>query len=470
MRILLISPKKDFPDVGRGWLRVPQLILPILAALTPSEHDVLTIDEEDEPVPLDEHWDVVGISVMTPTAARAYELASVMKRNGAKVVLGGVHASVLPHEAAQFADAVVVGEAEGVWQELLDDARRNRLKKLYHHWQPDLSESPLPARKKRRSLFRPAPYVMSIMASRGCPFDCEFCCSNKIYGHKQRHVPIEHIVEDIERNGAKRIAFLDNNIGGGRSYALRLFTALKPLNVSWSSMSTPGFILDDELFDAALRSGLKGLFVGVESVEPEARKKMPKALLPTQLYEKAIQRCRSAGIVFHASLVFGFDEETPAVFERTLEFLLRNSVPTISPCILTPYPGTRLYDRLTREGRILHTNWSYYEQTSVCYQPKNMGPEELAEKYLDFRDKFFSYSSIMQRAYAQLSVAPAMYLGINLAYRRRTRLLREYFRNYFDWLRQQKGVQTSQGIQALSSVSADTGPAPPLAPGTASPG
>ena len=458
MRILLISPKKDFPDVGRGWLRVPQLILPVLKALTPSEHEVLTVDEEYEPVPLDEHWDVVGITVMTPTAARAYELASLMQRNGSKVILGGVHASVLPHEAAQFADSVVVGEAEGVWQELLDDARRNRLKRFYSNWQPDLSESPLPARKKRRSLFGSAPFVMSIMASRGCPFDCEFCCSNKLYGHKQRHVPIEHIVEDIERNGAKRIAFLDNNIGGVRSYALRLFAALEPLNVTWSAMSTPGFILDNELFDAALRSGLKGLYVGVESVESEARKKMPKALLSIQLYEKAIQRCRSAGIVFHASLVFGLDEETPHVFERTLEFLLRNSVPTISPCILTPYPGTRLFERLMGERRILHTNWSYYEQTSVCYQPKNMEPEELAEKYLDFRDKFFSCSSMMHRAYAQLSVAPAIYLGINLAYRKRTKLLKQYFRNYFEWLRQQDGVPKIQGIQA-SPVRTATGQA-----------
>ena len=156
------------------------------------------------------------------------------------------------------------------------------------------------------------------------------------------------------------------------------------------------------------------------------------------LYEEAIKRCRSAGVIFHASLIFGLDEDTPHVFERTLEFLLRHSVPSISPCILTPYPGTPLFKRLMRERRILHTNWSYYDHTTVCYQPKHMDPEELAEKYLEFRNRFFSHSSFIQRAYAQLRVAPFVYFGANLVYRKTTRLMKEHFRNYFNWLRQHK--------------------------------
>ncbi|NIN01147.1 MAG: DUF4070 domain-containing protein, partial [candidate division Zixibacteria bacterium] len=153
-----------------------------------------------------------------------------------------------------------------------------------------------------------------------------------------------------------------------------------------------------------------------------------------------IKRCRSAGVIFHASFIFGLDEDTACVFDRTLEFLLRNSVPSISPCILTPYPGTALFDRLMREGRILHTNWSYYDHTTVCYQPKNMDPEELAEKYLDFRNRFFSYSSIIRRGYAQLRVAPLTYLGMNLAIQRTTKLMEEHFRNYSKWLRSQRNV------------------------------
>jgi radical SAM superfamily enzyme YgiQ (UPF0313 family) len=219
---------------------------------------------------------------------------------------------------------------------------------------------------------------------------------------------------------------------------MQLIAALKPLKVSWYAQASARFILDDELFDAAVSSGLEALFVGVESVDPEARKKMRKSLASIHLYEKAIERCRSAGVIFHASLIFGLDEDTPHVFERTLEFLLRHSVPSISPCVLTPYPGTPLFERLMRERRILHTNWSYYDHTTVCYQPKHMDPEELAEKYLEFRNRFFSYSSFIKRGYAQLRVSPFIYFGSNLVYRKTTRLMKEHFRNYFNWLRQYK--------------------------------
>jgi radical SAM superfamily enzyme YgiQ (UPF0313 family) len=451
MRVLLVSPKSNFPDVTAGWFRIPQLTLAILAALTPPEHEVSMIQEEFERLPVDEQWDVVGITAMTASAPRAYELASLFKNNGAKVILGGIHPSVLPDEAAQFADAVVVGEAEGVWQQVLYDMRRNQLKKIYNNSQPDISDSPLPVRRRSRSLIRrpwDVMHVMPIMYSRGCPYDCEFCCVHHVYGRRRRYVPIDHIVEDIRRTGTKRLIFLDDNIGAVRSFAMRLFAALQPLKVSWGGQATARFILDDELFKAAVRSGLEALFVGVESVEPEALKKMRKSLASIEMYEKAIQHCRSAGVFFHASLIFGLDEQTPDVFERTLEFLLRNSVPSISPNILTPYPGTRLFERLMRERRILHTNWSYYDHTTVCYQPKDMDPEELAEKYLDFRNKFFSYSSVMQRGYAQLRVAPLIYLSVNLAYRAATKRLKEHFSNYFNWLHQQAAVSPLDGIIA----------------------
>ncbi len=391
-------------------------------------------EEEDGSLPLDEDWDVVGITAMTSTAPRAYKLASHFKRNGTKVILGGIHPSVMPQEAVQYADAVVIGEAEGLWKEVLHDAERNCLKRLYRNWQPDISESPLPLRKKRRSLLGFPPYVMPVMFSRGCPNDCEFCCVHRVYGRKQRFLPVEQIIRDIEKCGTKRVMFLDDNIAGRRSYALKLFEALRPLKIGWLGQASVRMILDDEVFDAALKSGLKGLFLGMESVEPAALKKMRKSLSSIDLYEEAIRRCRRAGVAFHASLIFGLDEQTPQVFEHTLDFLMRNKVPSISANILTPYPGTYLFDRLLREGRILHTNWSYYDHTTVCYQPKNMEPEELAEKYLDFRRRFFSYSSILRRAWSQLRVAPLVYLGMNLAYRKTTRLLEAHYREYFNWL------------------------------------
>jgi radical SAM superfamily enzyme YgiQ (UPF0313 family) len=396
------------------------------------------VEEEFEGLPLNDHWDVVGITAMTANAPRAYELASLYRQYGARVILGGIHPSVLPEEATQFADAVVVGEAEGVWEQVLNDVQLNRLRKSYHNSQPDLSDSPLPVRPKRRSVFELPSLIMPIMASRGCPYDCEFCCVHKVYGRDQRHIPIKNIVEDIRRTGSRHIMFLDDNVGGDRSFMVQLIAAIKPLKVHWYGQVSARFILDKELFDAAVRSGLEAVFVGIESIELEANKRMHKSLSSIALYEKAIERCRSAGVILHASLVFGLDEETSDVFERTLEFLVRNSVPSISPCILTPYPGTPLFERLMGERRILHTNWSYYDHTTVCYQPKNMEPEELAEKYLDFRKRFFSYASIIKRGYAQWRVAPLIYFGSNLGYRKTTEYMKEHFKNYFQWLRQQK--------------------------------
>jgi len=445
MKILLVSPSSSFPDVTPGWLRISQLALPLLAALTPPRHEVRMVEDEHEKLPLDEHWDLAGITAMTATATRAYEIAAGLRTRGTKVVLGGIHPSVLPGEAIRFADAVVIGEAEGAWPRVLHDAEHGRLERFYHNPQPDISASPLPARRPRRTLFGLPPCVMPIQATRGCPHDCEFCCVHRVYGRGERHLPIEHIVADIRRHSPKRVMFLDDNVGARRSYALRLFAALKPLRTRWSGQATVGFILDDELFRAAVDSGCEGLFVGIESVEPAARKSIHKCAPPISACEQAIRRCSAAGVLFHASLIFGLDEQTPAAFEHTLEFLLRNSVPSTSSNILTPYPGTRLFERYMREGRILHTRWAYYDHMTVCYEPKGMEPAELSEKYLDFLRRFFSWGSILKRSWAQWRVAPLVYLGMNLAFRGRARVRRKRFREYFRWLGERRAKPTWDG-------------------------
>ena len=442
MRILLVSPRSLVSEATSGWLRIPQLSLPILKALTPPEHEVMAAEEEFAPLPDGDRWDVVGLTAMTSNVHRAYQLASRFRQQGAKVILGGIHPSILPEEAAEHADAVVIGEAEGVWPRILDDAGHNRLERFYHNPQPDISRSPLPLRQRRRRLLGLPPYVMPIMATRGCPYDCEFCCVRRLYGPGSRHTPVEHVIEDIVRNDPKLIMFLDDNIGALRPYAMQLFEALRPLRKRWCGQASLRFILDDDLFRAAVRSGLGALFVGVETIEPDASRTMRKSPGSIELYDKATARCRAAGVVFHASLIFGLDEQTPRVFEHTLEFLSRNAVPSISPNILTPYPGTRLFDRLQREGRILHTNWTYYDHTNVCYQPKNMSPEELAEKYINFRRKFLSWSSIARRLPAQWRVMPLLYLGMNIALRRATKHQARRFREYFAWLRKDKSMPT----------------------------
>jgi radical SAM superfamily enzyme YgiQ (UPF0313 family) len=442
MRILLVSPRSLASEETSKWLRIPQLSLPILAALTPAGHDVVMVEEEVDPLPAAEAWDVVGVTAMTANVHRAYQLASRFRRQGARVILGGIHPSVMPEEAAEHADAVVIGEAEGIWPQVLDDIQHNRLQRFYRNAQPDLANSPLPARVKPRRLLGLPPYLMPIMATRGCPYQCEFCSVHRVYGLGQRHLPIDHVVADIVRNDPRLIMFLDDNIGALRPYAMQLFEALRPLRKKWCGQATVRFILDEELFRAAVRSGLRALFVGVETVEPDACAALRKSPGGIALYDQAIARCRSAGVMFHASLIFGLDEQTPRVFEHTLEFLLRNSVPSISPNILTPYPGTPLFERLTREGRILHTNWTYYDHTNVCYQPRNMSPEELAEKYIDFRRRFLSWSSIAQRLPAQWNVLPWAYLGMNLALRQATGRQEQRFQEYFTWLHNGRATPT----------------------------
>ncbi len=454
MRILLVSPKKtELDESVPGWLRMPQLSLSIIAALTPRGHEVVIAEEEDGPLPVEDQWDVVGITSMTATAPRAYELSLLFRNRGARVVLGGIHPSVLPEEAAQYADAVVVGEAEGLWPQVLFDIKHNRLKKVYRNWQPDISDSPLPVRKKKRSILGFPPVVMPIMFSRGCPNDCEFCCVHRVYGRRQRFIPIESIVKDIAQSGSTKLLFLDDNIGGVRPYALKLFKALEPLRVIWGGQASARLILDDELFRAAVRSGCRALFIGVETIELAARRKLRKSLSTISLYEEAIKRCRESGVLFHGSFIFGLDEESPDVFERTLDFLLRNNVPSIASNILTPYPGTYLFDRLMREGRILHTNWSYYDHGTVSFEPKNMHPEELSEKYLDFTERFYSLSSIRRRAWAQLRVKPLMFLGMNIAFRRVIRVNREHARKYFKWLREEAGRLSTPVVEPPEAMS-----------------
>lgn len=436
MRILIIAPKSNFPDDTPAWLRIPQLSLSILAALTPKQHETVCIEENADEIPMDEHWDIVGMSAMTATISRAYELAAIFRKKGSVVVIGGIHASILPDEAAQHADVVVVGEAEGIWPAVVGDIERKQHKKIYHNLRPEIVEYPMPIRKKRLSFLGIPPYIMPIMSSRGCPHDCEFCSVHGVYGRKQRFVPVEAIVRDIKESGSKLVMFLDDNLGANRAYAMKLFEAMRPLKVRWLTQTSVRFILDDELFSAALKAGCEGLFIGVESVEAHAMKKIRKSLSDIALYEKAIKKCRDAGVIFHASLIFGLDEQGPEVFDNTLNFLLDNAVPSINPNILTPYPGTVLHEKLKKEDRILHFNWAYYDHTTVSFRPKNMSPQELSERFLNFRDRFYSYSSILRRGIHQLGVHPLMYLGMNLAYRRSTRNEKMHANNYFQWLDQ----------------------------------
>ena len=397
-------------------LRIPQIALNIVASLTPPHYGIRIVEEELERVDADEECDIVGISAMTPNAPRAYRIADEFRKRGRTVVLGGIHPTILPEEAAAHADAVVVGEAEDTWGSLLSDFEGGTLKRFYRSQRPDLAPYPLPRRElsaRSGGIFK----VMPIVTTRGCPYDCDFCCVPQFFGRKLRSLPVEKVVRDIQASKGNVFLFLDDNIIGKPTYSKELFKALEPLKIRWVGQASISFVNDSELMRLAAKSGCGGLFFGLETVSPHALKRMKKSIKELSENEEAIKKVKDYGIIFHASMVFGFDEEDTSVFDDTLEFLMKNKISTVSFNILTPYPGTRIYETFRQEGRLLTRDWKYYDHCSVVFMPKNMTPLELYEGHLRVRKEFYKMSSIARRSTGGLS-HPLLYLAMNLAYRK----------------------------------------------------
>jgi radical SAM superfamily enzyme YgiQ (UPF0313 family) len=395
MKILLISPCKD-PDMKYNKSMImPQLSLYLLAGLTPLEYEVTIIEEDIEDIDLDEDCDLVGLSCLTSNAPRAYLLAQEFKKKGKTVVMGGVHPTILPDEALQFADSVVIGEAEGVWQQLLEDFKNGRLQKKYNKPCPSLEK--YIHIKHRRAIKKGFFNVVPVMTTRGCPYDCDFCCVHDIFGRKIRHVPVENVVRYIVDSGRKIFMFLDDNIIGEPKYAKELFRAIKPLKIKWVGQASISFVCDTELLRLAAESGCGGLFFGLESVSEYRLEKMRKSIKKIENVEEAIKKVKSFGIHFHASMVFGFDEDTKQTFTETLEFLNKNKVGSATFNILTPYPGTKIYQQFKKEGRLFTDDWRYYDHNTVVYKPKNLTPVELLAGRLWTRREFTKISAIMKR-------------------------------------------------------------------------
>jgi radical SAM superfamily enzyme YgiQ (UPF0313 family) len=396
---------------------IPQLALHILEGLTPPEHEVRIIEEEVEDVDLDEECDVVGISCMTANAPRAYYLSGEFRKRGRKVILGGVHPTLLSKEALQHGDAVVVGEGETVWEQIIKDIQEGCLQRTYHEASISLDRY-IPMRYRKAAKRRPFD-IIPLMTTRGCPYSCEFCCVSDLFGKKIRHAPVHNIVRDLVENRNRLYIFLDDNIIGDPLYAKALFKAIKPFKIKWVGQSSISFIHDAELMRLAVESGCIGLFFGIESVSETQLKRMPKSIKQVQKIEEAIRKVKDLGIHFHASVVFGFDSDTQAIFPETLEFLNRNKIGTASLNILTPYPGTRVYQQFKEEGRLLSKDWRYYDHATVVFRPRNMTPYELQAGTAWVKKEYVKMSSIATRLLGNMS-HPLLYLAMNLGMRKTT--------------------------------------------------
>lgn len=416
MKILLIDPciEANNKDKGRGVTRFPQISMLYIAALTPEEHEVSIVEEEVRPIDFDAPCDLVGITCMTAAAPRAYRIADEFRRRGRRVVLGGVHPTVRPEEARLHADAVVVGEAEPVWAGLLADAENGRMQPFYRSstdW--SLDDYPLPKRGGRSGAVL---HLAPVVTSRGCPYACEFCCVRNVYGRKVRHVSVRRVMEDIEHAGSRQVMFLDDNIVGDPAYAEELFDALKGSGIRWVGQASIAFMNRERLLQKAAAAGCKGLFFGLETVSEERLERMKKGMKTLDETAAAVKRITKAGILFHASIVFGFDEDGPDIFDRTLEFLNRSDIASATFNILTPYPGTVLHDRYKAEGRLLTEDWKDYDHCTPTFTPRLMTVDQLMEGRRRVRKGFNSLRGIASRFPGNWRT-PVLFLLANLGQR-----------------------------------------------------
>jgi radical SAM superfamily enzyme YgiQ (UPF0313 family) len=423
MRILLISPAINDRERTNKEVMIPQLAVYILEGLTPPQHTVKIIEEEAEQIDFEYPCDLVGISCMTANAPRAYDLCWEFKKRGKKVVLGGVHPTILPDEALLHADCVVIGEAEGVWETLLDDYERNLLQPTYHNPSPDLARY-IPkdySKIVKKSVYK----LIPVLTTKGCPYNCNFCCVSNIYGNTIRHLPIKNIVRDIQESGAKNIIFLDDNIIGDTHYAKALFKAITPLNINWVGQASISLLVNNNsMLRLASQSGCKALFMGIESISENQLQTMKKGMKEIHLLEQALKKIKKHKILIHASMVFGFDNDQKDIFNQTLHFLMKNKVSTVSFNILTPYPGTRIYEELKKEDRLITTDWKYYDHNTVVFKPKNMSPYELQLGNFKARKKFYSLHSVLLRMSGNL-YNPLIYFPMNIGHMKQVRMERK---------------------------------------------
>lgn len=384
-KLLLISP--FFSDrvkkpTEKPFL-IPPLNLPIVASLTPQDYEVVLVDENIEDTDFEQDVDLVGITAMTAQAPRAYRIADTWRKRGVRVVMGGIHPTAVPEEAAQHSDAVVIGEVENIWAQVIKDAETNGLKKFYRSVErPCLKELPYP----RLDLLRSDRYIVCnvIQVFRGCPFNCRFCSVTNFFGNTYRYKPVDDVVREVQlRVGDTRksrfFGFVDDNIGGLPSYAKELFTRLIPFHIIWGGQASLTIARDRELMRIFERSGCKALFIGLESASQAALHESNKNFLKVSQFKEAIKIIHDHGIGVEGAFIFGFDDDDHGVFERTVEFADRIGVDAAQFGILTPFPGTAVWEKMVQEHRIISDDWARYTIGHVVFDPKKMSPERLQE-------------------------------------------------------------------------------------------
>lgn len=428
MRLQLLSPAgeihRNTTGIFKTSLRYAPLTLTTLAAMVPPELDAeITIQDEGvQALDLDFPTSLVGITAITGTAPRAYAIADQLRAKGHTVVIGGVHATLMPEEAAQHADAIVTSYAERSWPELLRDHAQGKLKR--HYFAPTGKRLEVPI--ARRDLLKKDRYatVNSIEATRGCPHKCDFCAVPAAWANVYAHRPIEDVIAELKTFEGRYALFIDLSPVEDVNYAKALYRAMIPLKMRWVGLATTRVAEDKELLELAAKSGCRGLLIGFESISQATLEETRKGFHKAVNYAEVVKRLHHHGIGIQGCFVFGFDADDRSVFERTVEFVDRVKIDLPRYAVVTPFPGTGFYRRMESTGRLLHKNWALYDVEHVVIEPKQMTPEQLQEGLEWSWRQSYSWGSIFRRIIGSRCV-PLLSIGLNVGYRHYAKHLHE---------------------------------------------
>ena len=377
----------------------PPLGLATLAAYLDEEDEIDLVDEHVEALNTDDEPDMVIIQVYITSAYRAYEIADKYRAKGAYICLGGLHVTSLPGEAVQHADSIFIGPGEDIWPAFLADYQAGHPQKEYRSFIRTLEDLPFP----RRDLIKRNLYLVpnSIVVSRGCPYHCDFCYKEAFFkgGKSFYTLRVERALAEIQSLPGKHLYFLDDHLFGNPYFASELFEGMRGMGRLWQAAGTVQSVLKPGLMEKAAEAGLRSLFVGFETLNPDNLKLQHKYQNLDRDYSQAIRRLHDLGVMVNASIVFGMDEDDSTVFDRTVEWAIQQGIETATFHILTPYPGTVLHQNIERQGRILTSNWNLYDTRHTVFQPSKMTPEALERGYWRAYHEFYKWSNIFRSGF-----------------------------------------------------------------------
>lgn len=417
MKVELITPESEPSRLLRKWrlIQFPQLTMPLLASYTPASVDLHHTDELVEAVDLDRDADLVAITCNTPSANHVYRLAAAQRARGRRVVLGGPHVTALPDEALHHADAIVIGEGEAVWPQVVRDFERGNPQSIYRGRPADLRRMPAP----RWDLIRGRRYGRAVtIATRGCVHQCGYCSIPFLYGRGQRRRPIDEVAREVAIMPGKVAVFWDDYLMADRDYALALCRAIAPHRKWWTTQTTIRFAFDEALMQEAAASGCKAVFVGLETISQQSLDSQGKRFNQVRHYERAVANLHRHGIAMQAGTMFGLDGDDPGIFERTLRYYRNIGIDSATVGIVVPMPGTPFFAQMQREGRLLTTDWDRYNgKVDAVFRPARMSARELEQGVAWFASHFYSAASILDRLLLKSRVGLWWNVPRNLGYR-----------------------------------------------------